>query len=73
MTETRTNPVGLRRRRACTTKTCNGRLTTLELVVGPKTVGSMKNGRKLALVSLDDLDELAELITRWRQKPDPIL
>lgn len=73
VTETRQSPVGIRRRRACDSKTCNGRLSTLEVVVASGSRATRLTSKRMALVSMDDLDELADFINRFRPKAESIL
>lgn len=73
VTETRSSPVGIRRRRSCDTPTCKGRLSTLEVVVASGSRATTLTGKRLAIVSLENIDELAEYINNFRSKAEPIL
>lgn len=73
VTETRSSPIGIRRRRACDKANCNGRLSTLEVIVASGSRATRIANKQIAIISLADLDELTEFINRFRQKAEPVL
>lgn len=67
VSETRSTNQGVRRRRHCLSRECGGRLTTIEF---PSPDLRRWAGKKVVLVPIEELDNLATLVASLRPAPE---